>query len=402
MLSGPHFNCKLDCWMPCVARALDMDDLGAELYLYRLGWHRGEVLHLPCDTWLGSKGSTNSRHHEALIKAEEVTKMGSVNSGSIASSGADDGAKLSARLDLLDLLPNGTIRLPAGTERIFLEVGSNSENTFQNEELELFPDAFLITFEPLLHQYSKVLSSNTVPGVLQSLGSYSPQAIALPFAVSQNDSAVELVIGGSDDFCASLLSPLHARARPGCADASGQIYRRQVPSVSLKTVLGNWLAWKERGTGWQVDYVKIDAQGLDVEVLRSAGELMPRILRVLLEVPGDACERMYNGSWHCSEIVSKMKHFGYLPAYNRSCADFGNACYEDDIEFLREGVQPLHHKLLPFGQDCWNEFKFAVDTGELPVDYCCRNLGLGAKRGCWNSLYRASRCCAHRWQPNGE
>ena len=66
--------------------------------------------------------------------------------------------RLSASIDVLELLPNGTIPVPAGTRRVFVEVGANSANTVDEEELSMFSDAFLVSFEFLLHQYAALLS----------------------------------------------------------------------------------------------------------------------------------------------------------------------------------------------------------------------------------------------------
>mmetsp|Transcript_64614 Transcript_64614/g.204273 ORF Transcript_64614/g.204273 Transcript_64614/m.204273 type:complete len:97 (-) Transcript_64614:71-361(-) len=86
-----------------------------------------------------------------------------------------------------------------------------------------------------------------------------------------------------------------------------------------------------------------------------------------------------------------MARMGYTEAYNRSCADFAGACYEDDYEFLRPGVRPLHSGRLPWGEECWA----AVEERQA----CCSDLLLSKYRGCWDHTYRMSRCCIHRWQP---
>mmetsp|Transcript_61547 Transcript_61547/g.170650 ORF Transcript_61547/g.170650 Transcript_61547/m.170650 type:complete len:346 (-) Transcript_61547:42-1079(-) len=300
---------------------------------------------------------------------------------------------------VLDLLPNGTIPIPHGIRRIFLEVGTNSIDTLDEDELPLFPDAFVVAFEPVLHQYASLLSRGARHSQLRRLGEHHEHGLLLPFAITPGGNSVELRIGGKDDSCASVLLPSGRRGPRDCANPNLPQEVRTVPAVSLRTVLGSWLAWQSGG-GWPIDYLKIDAQGFDVEVLRSAGELLPRIRRVLLEVPADECEPLYVGSMHCSEIVAALAGLGYAAAYNRSCAQFLGVCMEDDWEFVRPGVDPLHDGILPHGDECWESTH--VKPHELPsAKYlCCTgDLYLTTKfHGCWSSLFRRDRCCAKWWR----
>ena len=115
-----------------------------------------------------------------------------------------------------------------------------------------------------------------------------------------------------------------------------------MPTVPLKTVLGEWLAW-EGGSGWPIEYLKIDAQGFDLGVFESAGTaLMPRIRHVEMEMVKDTCAPMYEGALRCTEMVARMAAHGYRP--NKSCetAKFAGAkgCEEEGFVFtrVRDGV----------------------------------------------------------------
>lgn len=62
---------------------------------------------------------------------------------------ARDGA-LTAQVHLAQLRPDGSLDgIPKGAD-IVLEIGANTRNTLDRELLPQRPDAFLITFEPLL------------------------------------------------------------------------------------------------------------------------------------------------------------------------------------------------------------------------------------------------------------
>ena len=135
----------------------------------------------------------------------------------------------------------------------------------------------------------------------------------LPFAVAKQDGFATFHLDGTVDGCASLLNATGLRGLGihGCASTrSGDREERRVPTVSLRTVLGRWLAWEDGG-GWPVAYLKIDAQGMDVKVLESAGELMGRIQQVEMEVVRDTCPRMYETAPNCSESVEAMARFGF-------------------------------------------------------------------------------------------
>jgi len=307
------------------------------------------------------------------------------------------GGLLSTQVNVLRLLPNGTIPIPNGISRIFLEIGPNSHNSVDGDELEQFEDAFLISFEPLLHQYASLLGRRTTPNNLLNLGEHHKRGLALPFAVSPNESVVELRTYGTSDNCASLLHPTPQGQVliPGCADPAKSADVRNVPSIRLETVL-RWLAW-EGGLGWPIDYLKLDSSGLDVEVLRSAGELLPRILRVNMGIFSDSCRPIYQGSLRCSQTVEAMLALGYKAAYNRSCAHFGGRCYEENWEFVRHspgnGVTPLQYGKLAWGGACW--------VGEMADkrDLCCDKIDQGMVRGCFNAEFTSNRCCAHKWVP---
>ena len=79
-----------------------------------------------------------------------------------------------------------------------------------------------------------------------------------------------------------------------------------------------------------------------------------RILRVAMEVPLDACERLYEGAPHCAEILVAMTALGFTLAYNGTCDDRGSNISasdcaelghfsEYDWEFVRPGIMPLYY-----------------------------------------------------------
>lgn len=221
-----------------------------------------------------------------------------------------------AQLKLVELLPNGTLPLPPKTTHILMEVGANTRNTVDREKLGLrrHADGFLLTFEPILDKYASLLARNSRPDSKAALGHHHKRGVVLPFAVSNEDGFAPLHMHGTLDGCASLLQRGEIRFRRDCIDpdpnSSHATDERLVPTVTLHRVLSEWLAW-EGGGGWPIDYLKIDAQGLDIGVFDSAKELKRRVRTVEMEVVNDKCKPMYAGALNCSETVRRMASYGY-------------------------------------------------------------------------------------------
>ena len=91
-----------------------------------------------------------------------------------------------------------------------------------------------------------------------------------------------------------------AKGRPGCSVARE---RRRVPGVTLRTVL-RWLP-----AGSEVEFLKSDIQGMDLQALRSAGDQIGRLRRVQMEA---ALGHHYNSdSPGCAEVVVAMGGLGF-------------------------------------------------------------------------------------------
>jgi hypothetical protein len=226
---------------------------------------------------------------------------------------------LSVTIDVARLRANGTLAIPAGTREILIEVGANTRNTADVELLPARPHAFLITFEPILDKYGTLLSRNSHADRKSPLGHHHKRGLVLPIAVSADEGHATFHMDGDIDGCASLLPASRVRSFKGCAtpDAASR-EERKVPTVSLRTVLGKWLAW-EGGGGWPVAYLKVDAQGYDLQVVESAGELLDRVEQLEIEVVRDSCGAMYVGAPNCSAAVAYMARRGYTKV-NKNCA----------------------------------------------------------------------------------
>jgi len=241
------------------------------------------------------------------------------------------------------LRDDGSLDIPDGA-KIVLEVGANTRNTLDRELLPSEPAAFLVSFEPLLDKWASLLSRNSRPDTRVPLGRHHPRGLVLPFAVSSEPNAVrELKISGSTDGCASLLAPVASYYSLSCTNLSGVLERRSVPTVSLEVVLSSWLR------GRDVQLAKVDAQGLDVGVVRSAASQIHRLKAVQMEVVRDRpplkCTPQYASEpgrpseAKCGVLVSAMAALGFRP-YDTNCLvhKFKEAggC-EAEMMFVRDG-----------------------------------------------------------------
>lgn len=247
-------------------------------------------------------------------------------------------------------LVDGRLPIPAEAGRVLLEIGSSDRDTLDVDLLPTMPDAFLVTFEPLVDKYARALgrredAARAVDGY-EPLGQHHARGIVLPIAVAPDVAAPESgalnasVPGSARNFnvgrragCSSLLAV--ARGRRGntfghwCNDMPEV---RRVWSVRLETVL----AW----VGRPVDFLKVDAQGMDLEVVRSGGPLLHRVRRVALEVVCDDCSELYASQPRCSEVLRQMERFGFVPVAPTPCSPSfqrvrSNSACELEVLFVR-------------------------------------------------------------------
>ncbi|KAL3919180.1 MAG: hypothetical protein SGPRY_005725 [Prymnesium sp.] len=182
---------------------------------------------------------------------------------------AQAGGALTVPLQLLQLT-RGRIQLPNDTEALYLEIGTNSFDTYDQKLLPKQPKAFLLSFEPLLDKWATLLARNSRSRQFSRLGYHHQRGIALPFAVSDHDGFADFHISPRDG-CSSL-RPAHTpeygnwKYRSMILNACAKtVELRRVPCVSLRTVIHDWLG------GHPVSRIKIDAQAHDLEIVRAAG-----------------------------------------------------------------------------------------------------------------------------------
>ena len=159
-----------------------------------------------------------------------------------------------------------------------------------------------------------------------SLMRRAPNYVVIPMAVAERDGSAQLHIN-QDDQASSLLT-MNENVRRSWTGGEALSVKRvvSVPTIRLDTFLN--LA----GIG-QVDYLKIDTQGMDLGVLRSAGTRLRDILKITLEVDISP-QRLYQGS-ASKEELAKFLHDAGFELVSSEKQSHGQ---EENLTFLRSTV----------------------------------------------------------------
>ena len=268
---------------------------------------------------------------------------------------------LTAQVQLAQTNAVGALDIPPQFSTIVLEIGANSRDTLDSLLLPKSPKemssavswpnahAFLVTFEPLLDKYATLLSRHSRPDHRSPLGYHHKRGVVLPFAVAPSEAVggvAELKLSGRMDGCASLLDVRSKYFSSDCTNLTGVLERRQVPAVTLSTVMHSWIPASR-----DVAFAKIDAQGADVGILRAAGDAISRIKAVQVEVvrdrpgPGRRCNVQYQSPGEdpeeskCAHTEAALRKLGFEPwGTNCSVVRYKTALgCEADMTFVRPG-----------------------------------------------------------------
>ena len=192
---------------------------------------------------------------------------------------------LFARMHLLHLTDYVIDYIPKNLS-VVLEIGASDRDTMDVELLPRRPYSFLITAEPVIDKYARALARN-INGrgdAHQFLGQHNPRGLALPIAIGPSNMAgVQKLNLQRNSGCSSLLPVDRTSNRVRFCRMPAEV--REVPTVTLETLLG----WVNR----TVEFVKIDAQGLDLSIIQSAGARLSQVQAFQLEVNSDDCDAIY-------------------------------------------------------------------------------------------------------------
>ncbi|KOO33791.1 hypothetical protein Ctob_014516 [Chrysochromulina tobinii] len=258
-----------------------------------------------------------------------------------ASANADSAAAMSTKHDLggitiigehllttvhvAQVTPEGAIVVPPGTRRILFEIGCSDRDTMDEAELAKYNDSFLISFEPLLDKYARLLERGNIRYNRQQvdratpLGHHHARGVVLPLAVSARAKPklatfnVSRIAGCSSLLrfnektswgreCFSYLRDEGARK----AGASSMLEMRMVPTISMDQALSLAPA------ALPIELLKLDTQGMDLKLLRSASKAnLARVAAIELEVVKSGCTTLYIGQETHLDVDAFLQEQGF-------------------------------------------------------------------------------------------
>ena len=183
-------------------------------------------------------------------------------------------------------VPTATAR---SSGRVWLDVGAHlGEKTFPAAMAD--PTLRVYAFEP-----------NLAVGA-QKMG-LLPNFVMLPLAIAEQDGSAQFHLN-TFDAASSLLAmnPAGLQAWNG-GDQLKDVAQYPVPTLRLDTFL-------DRAGIRTVDFLKIDAQGADLAVVRSAGERLKDIRKISLEVQTTPVP-LYEGASDKDEVIRYLAEAGF-------------------------------------------------------------------------------------------
>ena len=209
---------------------------------------------------------------------------------------------LISNVNVAKLDANGAIVMPHGIKRVIVEIGCSDHLTLdegdgQGPQLHDDPEAFLISFEPLLEKWAALLVKGPARfyGVhgrqknkVVPLGYHHRRGVVLPYAVSEH-AGVQTFNVSTVSSCSSLVRMNHSNNwGRACLDT---LEERQVDAITLQTALA-------LAGGLPISYLKIDAQGMDFRILATTPrDVLRSVSTIRLETMADAsrCTELMRG-----------------------------------------------------------------------------------------------------------
>jgi len=130
-----------------------------------------------------------------------------------------------------------------------------------------------------------------------------PNFALLPFAVAETNGVADFYINSNEG--SSSLLPFNPE---GLRRWIGGHLMRVESKVQVPTIrLDSFMEWAGIST---VDYLKIDTQGADLSVLRSAGERIRDIKKIMLEVAVTPVP-LYEGAATRAGVIAYLERYGF-------------------------------------------------------------------------------------------
>jgi FkbM family methyltransferase len=224
--------------------------------------------------------------------------------------------------------PDGFIALPKRVRRVWVDVGAHHLETTRGELR--YDDVAVIAIEPLKEAWSHWPDSDRVIGI--------------PAAIFVDRGSMDFHVN-AEDATSSLLESADL-ARTGSLTRTVEV--RKVPVIRLEDVL------EAVPRNIAIAYVKTDVQGVDLEVLQSAGDALKRVERVRAEVTNLGAYRKLGGQGMATETEMRtyLRKMGF------------DLVGEDAVQAERDWLDQiyLNRDRRPIDR-LWHDFRFGDVTG---------------------------------------
>lgn len=201
-------------------------------------------------------------------------------------------------------------------EPVFLEIGTSDRNTMDVELLPAFPRGFLVSVEPLVDKYARGLTrsknARKVRDAYEELGKHHERGMILPLAIgptATEHGQFNAFHVGSNAGCSSILNVSKAASFGYWCRNIREI--RQVWTITLEKLM----AMIDR----KIEFLKIDAQGMDLEIVKSGRTRLDDIKHIGMEVISDDCNTLYHKQPKCSYVLQEMYKIGFKPIGPTRC-----------------------------------------------------------------------------------
>ncbi len=196
-----------------------------------------------------------------------------------------------------------------GMQGVWIDVGAHHGETTIGYALHN-PGLMIYAIEPNLRAAVRMVG-------------HAPNFIVIPMAVAETDGCAEFHIN-AEEQASSLLAFNEDAKRSWIGGEKLRVESATVvPTIRLDTFMD---ALDIR----VVDYLKIDAQGADLAVIRSAGARLTDVRKITLEVDISP-SRLYQGSGSRDEVASYLAERGFA-LESAASQSFGQ---EENLTFVR-------------------------------------------------------------------
>lgn len=234
---------------------------------------------------------------------------------------------------IIPLRQDGKIEIPTHIKHIKLDIGLSYSAPFSQYWLSHENDLQVFGFEPnpaaihsILHGAIKQHESHGNPLSIHFIGK---EFFLIPCALGlSSDGAIPFYVTKNDCGCSSIYPPKYL-------DVERVI---NVPVFRL----ADFFDLFPFDTHPVIDYIKIDAQGADLDIVKSAGDYMKeRVIYVTLEAEDLHYKNTVNS---LQDIDSYMKSIGFIPYISVNTSDptyfnprFAEYIEKHDIQIYQKG-----------------------------------------------------------------